>query len=116
MATRFRWRFREIGIGWKERRGRADGNSFNDCTTAVDKNLIFTDPHDGSIYLSVDTSNAFGGVATDAVRIVSKAEFTHGLFIAVINNMPGGYCDSRTQFFSSSFQGRLISLPLLLRQ
>jgi len=42
MATGLRWRFREVGIGWKERRGRADGNSYNDYTTVVDKSLIFT--------------------------------------------------------------------------
>jgi len=42
MATGLRWRSREVGIGWKERRGRADGNSYNDYTTVVDKSMIFT--------------------------------------------------------------------------
>lgn len=41
MATVLRWRSREVGIGWKERRGRADGNSYNDYTTVVDKSMIF---------------------------------------------------------------------------
>ena len=72
----------------------ADGKSYNDYNTAYDNGLVSTDPT-GINYISVDTASAFAGsslVGRNAVRITSKREFTHGLFITEILNMPGGAC------------------------
>jgi len=59
---------------------------------AIVANLV---SHDGNgvSYIYTDTDPSWlSGLPPNAIRITSKAELTHGLFVAVVNNMPGGYC------------------------
>jgi hypothetical protein len=72
------------GVGRK----KANRNRYQNQADATNNGLIYTAA--GVNYIAVDTT--VPNQAPAGVRIVSKDEYTHGLFVAKILNMPGGYC------------------------
>jgi hypothetical protein len=69
-------------------RKKANRNRYQNQADAANNGLIYT--ADGVNYIAVDPYAP--DQAPAGVRIVSKDEYTHGLFVANILNMPGGYC------------------------
>jgi hypothetical protein len=73
---------------WEVRRKKANRHRYQNQADAANNGLIYT--ADGVNYIAVDPYAP--DQAPAGVRIVSKDEYTHGLFVANILNMPGGYC------------------------
>jgi hypothetical protein len=67
-----------------------------DYSQALDDGLIAIDGQ-GVSYMGVDSSTVLNpnGPGREATRLVSQQEFTHGLFILKLENMPGGACGTR---------------------
>jgi len=62
--------------------------------TAAEKGLTKVDGN--SVYIGVDNTTKIdaNGPGRSAVRLVSKASFNDGLFIADFAHMPGGVCST----------------------
>ena len=69
-------------------RMKANRSRYQSQVDATNRGLIYTAA--GVNYIAVDPFAP--DQAPAGVRIVSKDEYTHGLFVANILNMPGGYC------------------------
>jgi hypothetical protein len=70
----------------------ADGFRYYDYSDALDDGLVQVDGS-GVAYMNVDISDPTTPLA---VKITSKQEFTHGLFIANLYSTPGGFCGIST--------------------
>lgn len=69
-------------------RMKANRSRYQSQVDATNRGLIYT--ADGVNYIAVDPFAP--DQAPKGVKITSKDEYTHGLFVANILNMPGGYC------------------------
>ncbi|KIV92814.1 hypothetical protein PV10_04080 [Exophiala mesophila] len=53
----------------------------------------------GAVYMGVDSSNVASGRGRDSIRISSKKEYNHGLFILDLAHMPAGACGTWPAFW-----------------
>lgn len=69
------------------------GSRYVDASTAS-TNKLTRIGDDGTAYIGVDTTTVLdpNGKGRDSVRITTQKQFTHGLIIGDITNMPGGVC------------------------
>ncbi|EKD19659.1 uncharacterized protein L3040_001996 [Drepanopeziza brunnea f. sp. 'multigermtubi'] len=74
--------------------------SYQSYASSLRKGLVKNN-YDGSHYMGVDhtTTLSTASVGRESVRISSKKLFTHGLFIADIQHMPGSICGSWPAFW-----------------
>ncbi len=75
-------------LAWDVGRQKANRKRYQNQVDATTNGLIFTAA--GVNYIAVDPYAP--DQAPKGVRITSKDEYIHGLFVANILNMPGGYC------------------------